>query len=714
MPCNPNDLTLNIPAEPAISTPDLGVPFAPISVDLPSFDLPTDMIEDLLALMEQLGALFPSGLFKALPDLAMKDVMDVVANILSQIAPFLSFYNFAMAALKMITCVIEVLCAIPNPFAMISKLKKLFMECIPPFIAMFPWMALLAMIISLLLLVLFLITYLMEKILAIIEDIIENINIFAEASGLKDADSTLAAAQKITGLLCMIQNLMAVFIAIAAIFAVIQSLAAFAGSAICDDSDEEGCCNDSICPQFIKTSTSGITTTGTMVYQTEINTGAAVVAALGVPGITAEMLNISSIRPERWQIFSTLATNTYEIKEIITPATGSPFFSGPIFYPEASFTKDTAPKQAPYTVDLRFQTDPQTWGFIDIFGLRYFQVKDCIVTIKPYVGYYSYNNIPILTPDTGTMRIEGGLVYEDDGVTPYMIGSTQATLNTFIHQPSTLTDYPLIDDSTYLNTEFTWKPVHACLASYNLITIGCIPEVGMEKAVQNATIIAEGIQSAFDKMKARLPQGSIPNGELVPSTGVFPNVLGAQQCVQSAIDTFRKNISAESAAVFHATVSICLTDLKTQTETSYCAALKAGISTLKSTATVSPIEEFTTRPIIVSVTLKDASGAVISNNIPADCADSLEELLKGELTFGEISSFEYDGSAYFTAEITSKESGSGILKIYFEDKPFSELIAGTVLGAASTIEEIELPYSFIASTSLPAVRRDNSDGALDD
>src|SRR4030067_1393771 len=153
-PCRASDSSMDVTASPPPNIPGIGSLFAPLQIPIPELDLPTDLLEDLLELMGKLGALFPSGLFKANPDFGMKNVLDFIANILSQLAPFLSFYNFIMAALNLIICIIEVLCAIPNPFAVAAKLKRLFAECLPPFLNLFPWLALLAMILALLLLIL--------------------------------------------------------------------------------------------------------------------------------------------------------------------------------------------------------------------------------------------------------------------------------------------------------------------------------------------------------------------------------------------------------------------------------------------------------------------------------------------------------------------------------------------------------------------------------
>jgi len=59
----------------------------------------------------------------------------------------------------------------------------------------------------------------------------------------------------------------------------------------------------------------------------------------------------------------------------------------------------------------------------------------------------------------------------------------------------------------------------------------------------------------------------------VPSTGILPNVTGAQQCVLDALTAFRNNVSLESAAEFQSTVETCLGDLKDQTLATICGAV---------------------------------------------------------------------------------------------------------------------------------------------
>jgi len=703
MSCTPNDNSLNPIVSPGIPIPGFGIPTSPTQIPLSDFDLPTELLEDLMGLVGKIQANFPmSMVFKSQADTGMKNVLDFVANILTQIAPFMSFYNFIMAALRLIVCVLEILCSIPNPFAMAQKLKILFTECLPPFISLFPFSALLIMIISLLLLILAIVEYIIIVVIGIIEEIIKNLIVLADGIKLNDAQSTLAVAQKIASLLCFIQNLMAIFVALAAIMAIVESLAKLAGFGICADNDEEGCCTPDICPAFIKNTPNGVAVnSGVLIYTSKID----VDLSGSLPLALANVIQIPPIRQERWQIYDTDPSPQYSIALIITPVSDN------IFWPEevSEFPADVALKRAPYTADVTLTTNPSDFGHIDGYVERIFQIKDCIVVRKPYNGVYNYDNSLSTTPSTGTLNIEGGLVFEEDGVTPYLINGTQATLNDFVHlDDSSGLTVPGSDDSiTFSNIEFTWKPNAGALAGYQLTTIGCMPEVNIEKAVQNAIILAEGIDPVID----RLPP--TPAGVKVPSTGNFlPNIDGAAQCVTDSLNEFRKDVSALKAAEFQASIETCLGDLKNQTLATLCSALIAAVSQFKSTIVIDTDVQFVTRPIKVSVTLKDTTGTNLGVGIPQSCADEMAALLSGEVTFGNISSFNYDTtSSNFKADLSAEESGSGIITVSFDEKIISLIATGVVGGAASAIEENEVSYQFIDATIEPPVRRDASDVA---
>jgi len=700
-------MSMDVTAPPPPNIPGIGSLFAPVQVPIPEFDLPTDLLQDLLALMEQLGALFPSGLFKANPDLAMKNVLDFIANILSQLAPFLSFYNFIMALLNLIVCIIEVLCAIPNPFAVAAKLKKLFAECLPPFLNLFPWLALLAMILSLLLLILALILYIVEQVLAIIAAIIRNIAIFVSVAQIQDAESVIAATEKIAMLLCSIENLMALFLGIAAILAVIKALAAFAGGGICDEDDSEGCCPSEICPAFIRDNFEITSTTGEFVYHPRIS-----LDVTGIPSIPAALASamasqMAPLREERWQLFDASTTAPDEpISLIITPpVVTTPFYGSQIFYPDQVYDATTPPTRAPYTVDMRMLIDPGVFHPTDIDGYRYMRINDCIVVRKPYVGEIAFNSLTV-DNGTGTFNLEGGVVFEDDGVTPFEVESTvgsltvmsQANLNEFIFlDPISSSVLPTSEDGYRISdVEFTWKPVHPTLAANNLITVGCFPQVALEKRVINGIILSEGTASIL----ARLPA----IGDL------GDDVTATVQCVQDAVGKFRAGVNETTAATFQAEVETCLNDLSAKITDVYCDSLIEGVSQYQSSFSFDIDVQFTTAVITLTFVMRDAGGTIISNNIPAECLDDIIDKLKATVTFGEVSDFVYDSSnGVFTAKIGSDSGGDGEAQVFFDNQVVSVLTTSVDFDTPSSVAEVSLPYTFVDAPSDKAVERDLTD-----
>lgn len=726
MPC---DASLNN-IDPGAFSPFPGLDLAPIQVPFPNIDIPTDLLEDLLDLINSLGLLFPSGLFKPNIDDFTQELMKLISNLLTQIAPFLSFYNFIMALFKLILCIIEVLCAIPNPFKIATAMVKLFTECLPPFLNLFPWLALIAMIIALILLIIALIEYIIAVILAIIEEIIRNILILKDGLSFQDATSTLAAIQKIAELTCLIQNILAIFVALAAIIAIIQSLTMIGGAPVCDDETPGGCCSPDVCPPFIKNSPwEG--TQGTLIYDTQVGLDIATMfSSLGLPddqlALFAETL--APLRQERWQLFDSGNSGAYPFSDITTPILDTSILFPPTFatfWPEGlTFTSDTPATKTPYNIDLRFEVNPSDFDMQEaptntLSGRRYMTVKDCIVVRKPINVVLNYAGLPDFTQGSnGVLQIEGGSVFEDDG-TAFMIiptdpfavtpvdGYLQATLNDFIHKPDSVGTVLTNETVTITNVEYTFKPVYGTLMAHTLITAGCLPEVAAEKAIMNAVIVAEDIRAVVDKL-APVPIGTLKG---LPSLGILPNIEGAQQCVLDSLNSFRANLSIETAALFQADVEGCLGDLKEQSLAVVCGAIAAAASQFKSAITLDIDTQFTSRSIRANVVLKDANDTSISGNVPVGCRPDLENKMIGEVTLGKITSFTFDpGTGSYDATITSDKAGDGELTVVFNGKVLSKLVPATD-ESNTQIAENTIPYTFIAAPEDPAVRRDATDVA---
>lgn len=707
MPCSPLDNSLNPPITPPI--PGLGLPFAPLQIPFPDVALPEGFPEDLLDLLNKIGAFLAPGVnFKPNLDDLTKTILQAIAKLMDQVAPFIGMYRFLMALLNMVLCILSVLCALPDPFAFAKAMRRLFGKCIPDFLRMFPWLALLAMIIALLLLLLALIEYIILTIIAIILEIIRNLVVLGKAFDRSDPEGQLAAAQKIAGMLCLIENLFAILLAIAAVMAIIKDLANIEVSSLCAGGRAKGFdlgYDEEVCPPLIQENPDGLSgTAGTLLYHRTFNPNFALLFG-SIPGFDASNYNFAPLRQERWQFFDQETGRPFNFKDIITQVEPG----GRIYFPEGiTFYGDSNLKKVPYTIDMRLLVNPATFGHADpIGGARYFRITNIVVTEKPIVGYRNFANAVATTydnnpADTGTLSLAGGLVFEDDGTTPFNIGTTQATLNTLIDLDAVTAGsgggLPQFEDG-YGITDIEWdlKINHEALVSYDLIVVGCIPDIDAASVAVNAEF-TDAFVSVANKI-------------------TFPDIEGAVQCMQTALDKFRKDGSIANAEIMQSELVGCLNDLTNQTEQAIDQAINAGFSQFGSDATLDPDVQFVGLPIKASVVLRDANQLSLVNNLPSSLSDDFASKLSGTVTFGSVSAFTYDGYGAFDAEITATQGGQGELKVSFDGQSFLEVINRDDVNQPIEIQERAFPYTFISgaveATDQETPRRDDTDVAND-
>src|ERR1700690_983805 len=191
-PCSPSDVSIPLPDGP--SGPPIAGFGTPFALKVPNISpFPSGFPEDLLDLLNKLQLLIPSGVLKPTlnPNFG-KDIFDAIMKLLDQFFPFLMLYKFFLPLLNLIICIIEVLCAIPNPFKLIRAMRRLFRNCIPAFLNLFPIFALIVMIISLLLLLVALIEYIIAQIAKLVKAILRNINALVKSFQDGDQNSVLA------------------------------------------------------------------------------------------------------------------------------------------------------------------------------------------------------------------------------------------------------------------------------------------------------------------------------------------------------------------------------------------------------------------------------------------------------------------------------------------------------------------------------------------
>jgi hypothetical protein len=650
--------------------------------------------EDLQGLFAKLQFLVPPGAIKsALYPNSSKDVFDGILSMLEQFTPFLYLYKFFLPVLNLIVCIIEVLCALMNPFALISAINRLFNQCIPAFLNMFPVFALVIMIISLLLLLLQLIEYIIVKVEMLVQDMLRNINALNKSFQDADSNTIMAIAQKLGALLCQFQNLFVLLSVFNVIIEIIKDMLRLAFPIPpCENSSNSGCCSPTTCPAFVQTNYTN--NTGILQYLNE--------ASVQTTNYTFNPFvpNTSAvIRQESWQLYDpdqTIAqafSNMYNAYDVTT----SP---KPVFFPtDATYTATTSPNQAPYTVDLRLFYNPIPWGRAGM--PRFIRFTNCIVEFVATPNLENWDKLAI-PESTGVIYLVGGSGFEDngttiltgfaaDGTTPI---SAQATLENFIHMDGySVYNDPLshlqpvsplhsTDGYVFSNVTYTFKPNLEVLFNKQLITLGCEPSIALNRVFVNTVSFGNiGLQTA-------------QLNTLVNSSG-FPDNNAALQCLSAAVAGLQSNLTVAGVAQFQSTTTICLSTLQNNINNSLSSLVGIGFNPCESTVILSPSVQFTSEPIIVTVDLNENNGISITQGMPASVGATLAASIVPYATFGTCGPFTYDGYQSFTAQIFSQTAGSGQLMVSFENQILCTNTISTDPNVAPTHTLQTLDYQFI-------------------
>lgn len=677
MPCKPSDLSLTPPDFDEPSIPGFGIPTIDTG-DLPNISLPDGFPEDLLDLLDSLKLALPSGLLK--PNLSSgidKTILDGVIKLLDYLTGFLAMYRFILPILNMILCIIEVLCSLANPFKLIKALRRLFRTCIPDFLALFPIFAIIIMIISLILLIIALIEYIISEILRIVNQILNNIKILARVAKRQDKSGLLAGLHKIGAILCLLKNILAVLQIVAIIIQIIKDILKL-GFRIppCDDSnqDADGCCTVDVCPQFIKNGNFR-RLTGKFQYFNKV----AIDSGITLPLLFGPLE--ASIREESWQIYDPDATLYQQFYNITAPSDVDPDLELS-FFPEGKvYTETTNPKKCAYTVDMRFWYDPTVFSRVDAAGARYVLVSGAIVKEPPTQDLVEWDGDTISTP-TGVVNLIGGKVYEDDFVTPVLIDGVHASINKLIHLDKQGT--ATISDGIQLNdVDYTFNVHHEVLFSETIITLGCIPELDVDKQIINGAY-ASAAAPNFEALNNRVGPG-------------LPDIVAATECMNVAISKFRSNISVESVATFQTETLACMNDVLTSAKAVLGDLVEIGFTPNKSTFSIDPNVQFTTKPITVVATLNDVNGVNLCQKIPQEVADTISAKIIPEITFGAMTPFLYDGTSQFVSKLTSETAGTGTISIQYNDNFFTAVTVPTSLDETPSIAIQTLSFEFIGA-----------------
>jgi hypothetical protein len=557
------------------------------------------------------------------------------------------------------------------------------------------------MIISLLLLLLALISYIINQILKLIKSILRNINALFKAFNAANATSVLTIAKKLGALLCIFQNLFVLLALFAIIIQVIKDILSLIFSIPpCDGGgpgSTDGCCAATYCPTIVQGQINN--KTGTLQYLPQAGYQTSV--ALGSLFLT------SDLRTESWQLFDAQQSQAQAFYNIVDAFDVSPtVIPKPVYFPtDASYSATTPPGQAAYTVDLRMFYNPAQWGRDG--DPQYIRFKDCIVLKVPSQTLNTYDN-GTSNRTTGVLAIAGGLGYLDDGktkltgfapdgITPI---ADQATLNNFIHKEAQFSTNPVLtpnDGYTFFDMEYTFKPNLPVLLQKNLVNARCMPSIAQNQQFLSTVVFSQvGFQAAAlaDQVNGR-------NGR------TFPDPNAALECLNTATSNLRSNLTVQGVADFQTSCLTCLGKLEQDTKDAIFGLIGIGFNPCKSTFSMTPLTQFTTAPIVVTVNINENGGLPITNGIPTDVAENIARNIVATPTVGTVSAFSYDGYQAFTANLTSPNPGKGEIMVSFLNQVFCTNTFGTLNDATGELTTApshvlqKLNYEFVFSPQAP-------------
>jgi hypothetical protein len=230
-----------------------------------------------------------------------------------------------------------------------------------------------------------------------------------------------------------------------------------------------------------------------------------------------------------------------------------------------------------------------------------------------------------------------------------------------------------------------------------LVTIGCDPRMQVEAGIINNTMDVSAVSSKV----------------------TLPDIGGAVECLENAVNAIREDVSESTIAEQQANMEVCLENLKNATLDAYKQALFGGVSPYTSDFSLDPELQFVSSPILVTVILKDPGGAVVSADMPTEVREEVAARITANPTFGTVGTFIYnEDTEGFIGELRSPLSGTGTITIEFDGNTLSRIMNRDEDDVATEIVPLVASYEFVGAPVAAAeddimVRRDAGDTARD-
>lgn len=233
----------------------MAAPLIPIK-----FPLPTDGGRDKTypELMRSMSCTCPAGaiLKPSIAPIPGFNLGDVIADQAKLLTALSAGYSMLTVVMKLVSCIIDVLCALINPFATIAAVVRLFGSCLPDFILLLPQLAVPAIVLCMIKIILAIVTYIITVIIPLIQDIIANIQDLIDAISTGNQHAIKAVAFKITSILKELMNVVGILAALDAVLAMVKALLSLGIGIPCGGGGGScGGCGDDQCPQVFENTT---------------------------------------------------------------------------------------------------------------------------------------------------------------------------------------------------------------------------------------------------------------------------------------------------------------------------------------------------------------------------------------------------------------------------------------------------------------------------
>ena len=565
---------------------------------------------------------------------------DIIADHARVLSVFASAYGMVAVVIQMIACIMEVLCSINNPFALIAAMIRLFGTCLPDFILLFPQLAIPAKIICALKVILAIIEYVLTVIIPLIQDLVQNLQELTDAISDQSPQAIAAISFKIVSLIKELYSILGILSVLSALFIMIKALIR-AGIAIPCGGSGGACigCGDDQCPSTLQqsniTGTDGVLTvlygSDAFDYQMRFYSSSKKNDFLQIRDFFPKGMNYDEITDEDDLPYTIDINNvTYAIRYVDSLGSASITHIPQPFLADGYLSNMVGGATYTDPLDIRFATDTETFSS-SFVNTRYIQIVE-----RTSSAFAATNN--------GTWLIKQ--VYDGYNVRLHRDSGTW-TYNSGM-DPTAHIDWKTLPamPSTGYNKTFDLSINHNELVRHGLIGVGCHPAI---KAA--ATSLANRFPFAANLTLPTLPDFT----KLLTDVDTCLAAVAPENVDTNYVIANITSISTGAAAL-----PTCLTTILNNfgdSLSSYVGQIYPAIfSPENSEISADPLIQVVGESITVTVTPVDINGASLAQTLPQGIIDVEIYADVGDITTAsEVLDVNGDSTGDFTAILTSSE-----------------------------------------------------------